>query len=109
MELIANTAESSLIVQVFNVKNQSTRGSSSLIKNINNIKFISIEITLNPTSNWPGKGLLGVTIRFDSFENAHDQMLHVLEVKIGSPAAVSGLEPYMDYLLGTPERVYKGN
>lgn len=37
-----------------------------------------VEITLTPSNNWPGKGLLGVTIRFDSFEGAEDEVLHVL-------------------------------
>lgn len=36
------------------------------------------ELQLTPTRKWPGKGLLGVTIRFDSFEGAEDQLLHVL-------------------------------
>lgn len=36
------------------------------------------ELELTPSREWPGKGLLGVTIRFDSFEGAEDQLLHVL-------------------------------
>lgn len=36
------------------------------------------ELELTPSREWPGKGLLGVTIRFDSYEGAEDQLLHVL-------------------------------
>jgi hypothetical protein len=67
-----------------------------------------IELSLTPSRQWPGKGLLGVTIRFDSYEHAEDQLLHVLDVVRRSPADVAGLRPETDYLLGTPERVFRG-
>ncbi len=54
------------------------------------------------TSSLP---VTGVTIRFDSYKDAEEQMLHVLEVEANSPAELAGLVPFKDYLLGTAEKV----
>ena len=77
-----------LPLAVYNCKNHSMR-----------------EIVLVPSRKWPGEGMLGVTIRFDSFFEAEDHMCHVLEVEVNSPAELAGLVPYKDYLLGTAEKV----
>ena len=61
MELIAQSEDRPMQLRVFNVKAQTTR-----------------ELQLTPSRKWPGKGLLGVTIRFDSYEGAEEQLLHVL-------------------------------
>ncbi|TYZ57355.1 hypothetical protein PybrP1_012955 [[Pythium] brassicae (nom. inval.)] len=90
MELIAQSEDRPMRLSVYNVKSQTTR-----------------ELELTPTRGWPGKGLLGVTIRFDSYEGAEDQLLHVLNVVQDSPAHQAGLRPESDYLLGTPERVFR--
>ena len=37
-----------------------------------------IEIMLTPSSNWGGQGLLGVSIRFCSFEGASENVWHIL-------------------------------
>ncbi|KAF4143633.1 GRASP55/65 PDZ-like domain [Phytophthora infestans] len=89
MELIAQSEDRPMQLRVFNVKAQTTR-----------------ELQLTPSRKWPGKGLLGVTIRFDSYEGAEDQLLHVLNVEDSSPAERAGLRADSDYLLGTPERVF---
>ncbi|CAH0519095.1 unnamed protein product [Peronospora belbahrii] len=89
LELIAHSEDRAMQLRVFNVKSQTTR-----------------ELYLTPSRNWPGKGLLGVTIRFDSYEGAEDQLLHVLNVAESSPAKRAGLRAGSDYLLGTPERVF---
>lgn len=60
-----------------------------------------------PSRKWPGDGMLGVTIRFDNYKDAEDQVIHVLEVEANSPADIAGLQPGADYLLGTAERVSK--
>ncbi|CAK4686154.1 hypothetical protein LEN26_020816 [Aphanomyces euteiches] len=90
MELIARSEDKAMQLSVYNVKSQQTR-----------------DLFLTPSRKWPGKGMLGVTIRFDSFEGADDHLLHVLEVAKKSPADVASLEPEADYLLGTPERVFR--
>lgn len=58
-------------------------------------------ITLTPSSNWDGTGLLGVTIRMDDYMTAEENLLRVVSVQSDSPAAKAGLKPLTDYLLGT--------
>jgi len=65
------------------------------------------EVTLVPTRNWPGEGMLGVTIRFDTYHNAEEHLCHILDVEANSPAELAGLQPEKDYLLGTAEKVFK--
>ncbi|CEG40462.1 Golgi reassembly stacking protein GRASP65, contains PDZ domain [Plasmopara halstedii] len=89
MELIAHSEDRPMQLKVYNVKAQTTR-----------------ELQLTPSRKWPGKGLLGVTIRFDSYEGAEDHVLHILSVAESSPAERAGLRADSDYLLGTPERVF---
>jgi hypothetical protein len=60
-----------------------------------------------PSKKWPGEGMLGVTIRFDSYKDAEDQLIRVMEVENNSPAEIAGLQPNVDFLLGTAERVSK--
>lgn len=69
---------------VFNIKSQESR-----------------LLELIPSDSWGGAGLLGVTIRLDDYAGAEDRLIRVLEVEDRSPAAVAGLVPYKDYLLGT--------
>ena len=58
-------------------------------------------IQLTPSNNWNGTGLLGVTIRADDYAQAEDKLLRILDVEKNSPAAIAGLTPLTDYLLGT--------
>ncbi|XP_030614214.1 Golgi reassembly-stacking protein 2 [Archocentrus centrarchus] len=58
------------------------------------------ETTVTPSNMWGGQGLLGVSIRFCSFEGANENVWHVLEVEPNSPAALAGLRPYVDYIIG---------
>ena len=51
--------------------------------------------------------MLGVTIRFDSFHECEDHVIHVLDVEPDSAAELAGLQPNDDYLLGTAEKVFK--
>ncbi|VDM25171.1 unnamed protein product [Hydatigera taeniaeformis] len=59
------------------------------------------EVTLIPSSDWGGQGLLGLSIRYCSFKGASENVWHVLEVSPGSPAAMAGLQPFTDYIIGT--------
>ncbi|EQC42479.1 hypothetical protein SDRG_00212 [Saprolegnia diclina VS20] len=90
MEIIAQSEDVPMKLSIYNIKSQTTR-----------------ELEMTPTRQWPGKGMLGVTIRFDSFEGAEDNLLHVLEVADKSPAQLATLEPEADFLLGTHERVFR--
>jgi len=51
--------------------------------------------------------MLGVTIRFDSFHECEDHVIHILDVEPDSAAELAGLQPNDDYLLGTAEKVFK--
>ncbi|VDO04904.1 unnamed protein product [Rodentolepis nana] len=59
------------------------------------------EVILTPHANWGGQGLLGLSIRYCSFKNVDENVWHVLEVYPGSPAAMAGLQPFTDYIIGT--------
>lgn len=70
-----------------------------LVHNIksNTQRFVKI----TPSSEWGGAGLLGVTIRLDDYGGADERLIRVLSVENNSPAAIAGLTPMTDYLLGT--------
>lgn len=59
------------------------------------------EVTLTPSADWGGQGLLGLSIRYCSFKGADENVWHVLEVHPGSPAAMAGLQPFSDFIIGT--------
>jgi len=58
-------------------------------------------VELVPDDTWGGAGLLGVTIRLDNYAGAEERLIRVLSVEDQSPAAVAGLVPLKDFLLGT--------
>lgn len=88
--LIKSSEERPLTLTIYNCKNHSVR-----------------EVVLVPSRRWPGEGLLGATIRFDTFAEAEDHVVHVLEVEQNSPAEIAGLQPLTDYLLGTAEKSFR--
>lgn len=57
-------------------------------------------VTLTPSDIWGGQGLLGVSIRFCSFEGANENVWHILEVHPSSPAEEAGLRSFNDYIIG---------
>eukprot|EP01032_Pedospumella_encystans_P028999 gene28999-32747_t len=89
IDLIKASEDKPLPLKIYNWKNKTFR-----------------DIILTPSRNWPGEGMLGVTIRFDSYKDAEEQMLHVLEIETNSPAELAGLVPFKDYLLGTAEKAF---
>jgi len=69
---------------------------------VHNIKSNSQRLVkITPTNDWDGAGLLGVTIRLDNYGGADERLIRVLSVEHNSPAAIAGLVPMKDYLLGT--------
>lgn len=58
-------------------------------------------VKLMPEEDWGGAGLLGVTIRLDNYAGAEERLIRVLTVEPKSPAAVAGLVPEKDFILGT--------
>jgi len=90
IEMIKASEDKPLPLTVFNYKARSSR-----------------EVILTPSKKWPGQGMLGVTIRFDTFHNADENLIRVLEVTPGSPAQIAGLIAEKDYILGTAEKVFR--
>jgi len=58
-------------------------------------------VDIEPSDDWEGAGLLGVTIRLDNYAGAEDRLIRILSVEPNSPAAIAGLVSSQDYLLGT--------
>eukprot|EP00088_Acartia_fossae_P018189 TRINITY_DN20478_c0_g1_i1.p1 TRINITY_DN20478_c0_g1~~TRINITY_DN20478_c0_g1_i1.p1 ORF type:complete len:388 (+),score=46.54 TRINITY_DN20478_c0_g1_i1:35-1198(+) len=58
------------------------------------------EVFITPSTLWGGQGLLGVSIRFCSFEGANENVWHILDVHPKSPAEAAGLRSYSDYIIG---------
>uniref|UniRef100_UPI00358FDE14 Golgi reassembly-stacking protein 2 isoform X2 n=1 Tax=Myxine glutinosa TaxID=7769 RepID=UPI00358FDE14 len=58
------------------------------------------EVTITPSNTWGGQGLLGVSIRFCSFQGANENVWHILDVELSSPAALAGLRSHSDYIIG---------
>lgn len=57
-------------------------------------------VNISPSTTWGGQGLLGVSIRFCSFEGASENVWHILEIHPSSPAEEAGLIPFTDYIIG---------
>jgi len=59
------------------------------------------ELTLVPSRMWGGQGVLGVSIRFCSFDRANENVWHILDVQPNSPASLAGLRTNSDYIIGS--------
>lgn len=55
---------------------------------------------ITPSQIWGGQGLLGISIRFCSFEGVRENVWHVVQVQPSSPAEIAGLQSNIDYILG---------
>ncbi|XP_033340349.1 Golgi reassembly-stacking protein 2 [Megalopta genalis] len=82
-ELLKNGVDKKLTLTVYSSKTQSVRQS-----------------VIVPSLTWGGQGLLGVSVRFCSFEGSNENVWHVLEVHPSSPAELAGLRPFTDYIIG---------
>lgn len=58
------------------------------------------EVYITPSTLWGGQGLLGISIRFCSFEGANENVWHILEVQSNSPAEAAGLRAFTDFIIG---------
>ncbi|CAG2110805.1 unnamed protein product [Medioppia subpectinata] len=82
-EILKTSIDKPLVMTVYNSKTQTVR-----------------EVELTPSAKWGGQGLLGVSIRFCSFEGANEHVWHVLQVEANSPAHIAGLKSDTDYIIG---------
>mmetsp|Transcript_34590 Transcript_34590/g.33796 ORF Transcript_34590/g.33796 Transcript_34590/m.33796 type:complete len:93 (-) Transcript_34590:563-841(-) len=51
--------------------------------------------------------MLGTTIRYENFHEAHNKILKVNDVYLDSPSHDAELQPYKDFILGTREICFK--
>lgn len=58
-------------------------------------------VKLTPNTNWEGNGLLGASIRYEDYSQAHRKVAYVSKVYENSPASKAGLIEKTDYILGT--------
>ncbi|KAI1278436.1 Golgi reassembly-stacking protein 2 [Halotydeus destructor] len=58
------------------------------------------DVEIIPSNHWGGQGLLGVSIRFCSFDGANEHVWHILDVEPSSPAEKAGLQSNCDYVIG---------
>ena len=89
VNLIRTCEEKELPLTIFNWRTQETRN-----------------VTIVPSKKWNGEGMLGVSIRFDTYLNAEESICRVLDVEANSPAELAGLQGDTDYLLGTAHQVF---
>ncbi|XP_046914925.2 uncharacterized protein LOC124495562 [Dermatophagoides farinae] len=82
-DILKSHVDKSLRLLVYNSKYQNVR-----------------QVDIVPTNNWNGQGLLGVSIRYASFENADENVWHVLDIAPNSPADIAGLKAHRDYIIG---------
>ncbi|XP_070774601.1 Golgi reassembly-stacking protein 1a [Enoplosus armatus] len=61
------------------------------------------ELEVVPSNMWGGQGLLGASVRFCSYQGATENVWHVLDVEASSPAALAGLQPHSDYIVGADQ------
>lgn len=71
-ELLKANMEKEIVMTVYSSKSQNIR-----------------QVAITPSNSWGGQGLLGVSIRFCSFEGANENVWHVLV----------GFFPYVDDFL----------
>ena len=90
IDLIKASEDVLLPLTVYNWKSNTTR-----------------QVALTPSRKWPGEGMLGITIRFDTYHNADDYVYRVFDVEANSPAELAGLQDSSDYILGTSEKVFR--
>jgi len=82
-EILKQHVDKPLELTVYNSKSQTVR-----------------QTQIIPSTNWGGQGILGVSIRFCSFEGANQNVWHIISVQPNSPASQAGLIGDSDYVLG---------
>ncbi|XP_072297149.1 Golgi reassembly-stacking protein 1-like [Eucyclogobius newberryi] len=85
-EVLKDNIERSIRMEVYSIKTMSVR-----------------EVQVVPSNMWGGQGLLGASVRFCSYQGANENVWHVLDVEVSSPAALAGFQPYNDYIIGADQ------
>jgi hypothetical protein len=58
------------------------------------------EVTITPSDQWGGVGLLGCSINWECAEKCLESTWHIVDVAAHSPAMAADLMPHRDYILG---------
>ncbi|KAK6311185.1 hypothetical protein J4Q44_G00192400 [Coregonus suidteri] len=61
------------------------------------------EVEVVPSNMWGGQGLLGASVRFCSYQGANENVWHVLDVDVNSPAALASLQAHSDFIVGADQ------
>ncbi|CAL8314155.1 unnamed protein product [Gadus morhua 'NCC'] len=85
-ELLKASTEKAMRMEVYSTKTMQLR-----------------ELQVVPSALWGGQGLLGASVRFCSYQGANENVWHVLDVEPNSPAALAGLLPHADYIVGADQ------
>ncbi|XP_069015547.1 Golgi reassembly-stacking protein 1-like [Embiotoca jacksoni] len=85
-DLLKANVEKPVKLEVYNSKTQRVR-----------------ELEVTPSNMWGGQGLLGASVRFCSFEGANENVWHVLDVEVNSPAVLAGLNAHDDFIVGADQ------
>jgi len=65
-------------------------------------------VKVKPNLDWGEKNsLLGTTIRYENFEEAHNNILAVKDVYLHSPSHDAEMVPFKDFIVGTRELCFK--
>ncbi|XP_070586031.1 Golgi reassembly-stacking protein 1 [Erythrolamprus reginae] len=89
-DLLKANVEKAVKLEVYNIKTMKVR-----------------EVEIIPSNMWGGQGLLGASVRFCSFQGANEHVWHVLDVEPASPAALAGLKPHSDYVIGSDQILHE--
>uniref|UniRef100_A0A6B2F0I9 PDZ GRASP-type domain-containing protein n=1 Tax=Bothriechis nigroviridis TaxID=88079 RepID=A0A6B2F0I9_BOTNI len=89
-DLLKANVEKAVKLEVYNIKTMKVR-----------------EVEVIPSNMWGGQGLLGASVRFCSFQGANEHVWHVLDVEPASPAALAGLKPHSDYIIGSDQILHE--
>ncbi|XP_026534706.1 Golgi reassembly-stacking protein 1 isoform X2 [Notechis scutatus] len=89
-DLLKANVEKAVKLEVYNIKSMKVR-----------------EVEIIPSNMWGGQGLLGASVRFCSFQGANEHVWHVLDVEPASPAALAGLKPHSDYVIGSDQILHE--
>ena len=49
---------------------------------------------------------MGVKLRYEDFSDAHNNILSVQDVYLGSPAQEADFQPFQDFIVGTREMTF---
>ncbi|UYV70494.1 GORASP1 [Cordylochernes scorpioides] len=89
-DLLKANVERPIRMTVYNSKSQSLR-----------------DVQIVPSAIWGGQGLLGISIRFCSFQGANENVWHVLDVEPNSPAEQAGLRSDIDFVIGSDSLLHE--